>query len=63
LSYCPLHGYLKGKIRIKKALDGKYFAVKTLKLIPDSETDFIKKRQENIQMKRRLRRRKQNLET
>jgi inhibitor of KinA sporulation pathway (predicted exonuclease) len=62
LSYCPLHGYLKGKIRIKKASDGKYFAVKTLKLIPDSETDFIKKRQENIQMKRRLRRHKQNSE-
>lgn len=33
---CPQHGYLKGKIRIKKAEDGKgYFCIKTLKLISE----------------------------
>ena len=31
LAQCPRHGYVKGKIRIKKAADGNVFAVKTTK--------------------------------
>ncbi|MBQ7581917.1 MAG: exonuclease domain-containing protein, partial [Lachnospiraceae bacterium] len=33
LSYCKKHGYLKGKIRMKKTEDGNVYVVKTLKLI------------------------------
>lgn len=33
LSYCEEHGWLKGKIRIKKSEDGQFFCVKTLKLV------------------------------
>ncbi|MDO4345598.1 MAG: 3'-5' exonuclease [Eubacteriales bacterium] len=37
LSHCPRHGYLKGKIRLKKAEDGRgYFCVKTLKLVNET---------------------------
>ena len=40
LSHCPRHGWMKGKIRIKKAEDKSgYFCVKTLKLI-DAERAY-----------------------
>lgn len=36
LAYCEEHGWIKGKIRVKKTEDGAgYFAVKTLKQIPE----------------------------
>ena len=31
VAYCGKHGYLKGKIRMKKAEDGKFYVVKTIK--------------------------------
>ena len=37
LAHCDVHGYLKGKIRVTKAMDGGVFAIKTTKLI-DEET-------------------------
>ena len=30
LSYCPVHGWMKGRIRMKKAESGRVFAIKTL---------------------------------
>ena len=33
LAVCPEHGYMKGKIRMKKSEDGSFFAVKTTKLV------------------------------
>ena len=35
LARCDKHGYLKGKIRVTRALDGGVFAVKTTKLVDD----------------------------
>lgn len=63
LSQCPLHGYLKGKIRVKKTHDGKYFAIKTLKLISENDIDVIYQKQESVRNKRRIRKRKQKAET
>ncbi|KIR02362.1 putative DNA polymerase III epsilon chain [Lachnospiraceae bacterium TWA4] len=60
LSICPLHGYLKGKIRIKKTHDGKYFSVRTLKLVSESDAEIIRKKQESIQAKRKMKRKKQS---
>lgn len=37
LSFCNHHGYLRGKIRIKKTEDGKIYIIKTLKLINEEE--------------------------
>lgn len=51
---CVKHGYLKGKIRMKRAEDGKLFAVKTLKLVKKDEAGKIKERQEQMRIKRRL---------
>lgn len=54
LSYCEEHGWLKGKIRIKKSEDGKYFCVKTLKLITAQEAQEICAKKESAHMKKLL---------
>lgn len=50
LSYCGEHGYLKGKIRIKKTEDHRgYFCVKTLKLIDKNRArEIIEKYSEKM---------------
>lgn len=58
LSICKEHGYLIGKIRIKKTLDDKVFVVKTLKIANEEEAEEIKNKQEEVRMKRRKKRTK-----
>lgn len=48
LSRCEEHGWLKGKIHIRKTPGGKYFCIKTLKLISDEEADEIFARKESL---------------
>ena len=50
---CPEHGYIKGKIRMKKSSNDKYFIVKTLKLTDEEGALSIKKRQLDIRNKRK----------
>lgn len=56
LCICPEHGYLKGKIRMKKNDDGKYYAIRTLKLTDEAGADKIYARQADIRRRRRERR-------
>jgi DNA polymerase III epsilon subunit-like protein len=56
LAYCPEHGYLKGKIRIKKHDNGLYFASKTLKLTDEDGAAKIYEKQAEIRKKRREKR-------
>lgn len=57
LACCPEHGYLKGKIRIKKAEDNTgFFCVKTLKLIDEDRAQEVFSRQETLRERKRLRR-------
>lgn len=44
LAYCEKHGYLKGKIRIRKSESGKLYIVKTTKLISAEEAEKLKER-------------------
>ncbi|MCI6676528.1 MAG: exonuclease domain-containing protein [Clostridiales bacterium] len=53
LSYCPIHGWMKGKIRMKKTKEQHVFAVKTLKLIDADEAKGIVQRKEGVQNRRR----------
>ena len=46
-------GYLKGKVRIKKAENGKIYVIKTMKLIDRSEADDIRAKKELLQKKKR----------
>lgn len=53
---CPTHGYVKGKIRIKKTDEGRYFVIKTIKVSSESEMLDIKKRKESLTARRREKR-------
>lgn len=38
---CSEHGFMKGKIRVRKSKDARYYAVKTIKHIQEEEAEFI----------------------
>lgn len=54
LAYCPDHGYLKGKIRMRQKENGHYYAIKTLKLISEEDAYEIHEKKEILKLKRRL---------
>ena len=53
LAYCEEHGWLKGKIRIKKAEDNQFFCVKTLKLVSEEDAASIIKKKEALKEKQK----------
>lgn len=60
-SYCPEHGWLKGKIRMKKGRNGGVFVVKTEKLVDEQVIAEIRLKQTEMR-KRRSRLRKNKAE-
>ncbi len=52
LAICPEHGYLKGKIRIKKVDDERVYVVKTLKLVDEEGAQSIFDRKDEVRKKR-----------
>ena len=46
VSVCNTHGYMQSKLRLRKAEDGGYYAVKTSKFITQEKFDEIKRKQE-----------------
>ncbi len=44
VAYCEKHGFLKGKIRVRKAENGGYYVVKTTKFITKEEVDVLAER-------------------
>jgi len=59
LVQCPRHGYIKGKIRIKKLSDDRVFAVKTVKPVDETVVKQLKEKQELLREKRRTHRKNQ----
>lgn len=55
LAYCEKHGYLKGKIRIRRSGNGMVYVVKTTKLIAREEADDIVQRRTHAAESRRRR--------
>lgn len=53
LAYCEKHGYLKGKIRVRKTDEGMLYVVKTTKLISDEMAEDLRKRKIHAQEQRR----------
>ncbi len=49
VAYCDKHGYMKGKIRIRKLDDDQVFVVKTTKFISEEEMNSIKERKNHAQ--------------
>ena len=58
VAWCEKHGYLKGKIRVRKADDGQIYIVKTTKFITKEEADKIAERKVHSRELRRRRRHK-----
>jgi len=56
LAKCPLHGYIRGKIRLKKTDDDRFFAVKTLRLIDEEKAQAIYDLKKEIILKRKEKR-------
>lgn len=52
LATCPEHGYVKGKIRVKKSEDDKYYAVKTVKLAGEEDVELMARKREDGRRKR-----------
>lgn len=61
LAYCEKHGYLKGKIRIRRSDSGKIYVVKTTKLISDDEAAKIRERSLHAKEMRKKHSQKQGL--
>ncbi len=58
LVYCEKHGWLKGKIRMKKTDEGKFFVIRTIKEADEASAAEVRIRKEEVQRKRRIRRHK-----
>lgn len=61
VSLCPTHGLVKGKIRMKRTEEEKFYAIKTLKLIDMKDAKKIQEKQESLRIKRKLRRRQEKI--
>lgn len=54
VSLCRQHGYVEGRIRIRKTDEDRYFAVKTLRMIGTEEAEEIRDKQDSLRRKRRM---------
>lgn len=54
ISLCQNHGYVKGKIRIRKTDEGAYYAVKTLKNVDEEKAEEIRNKRDSLRKKRAL---------
>ena len=54
--YCPKHGHIKGKIRMKKTEEGNFYVVKTLKITDEEEVNLIREKRDLLKAKRRKKR-------
>lgn len=52
-SVCPEHGLMRGKNRMKKTDEGKFFVVKTIRPMSEEELDTLRVRREQQKKKRR----------
>ena len=55
VAYCEKHGYLKGKIRIKRTDEGEVFVVKTTKFISEEDVEGIGDKKKHVQEMRKKR--------
>lgn len=61
VAYCERHGYLKGKIRVRKSDEGKTYIVKTTKFISSEEVDAIAKRRDRAKELRKKKKDKKDV--
>ena len=61
LAWCPDHGFVRGKIRMKHSPDGGIFVVQTIKLTGEEGVEALTKKKEIVAGKRRKRNRQKHL--
>ena len=59
-AYCQHHGFVLGKIKMRKTDEGHFFVIKKLKLVSEEDAALVKIKQEEVRRKRREKRRNQN---
>lgn len=52
LFLCKEHGFIKGKVRVKRGIGEEYFAVKTVKIISKEEANQLSKQKADIRARR-----------
>lgn len=62
LGYCPVHGNVKGKIRMRRSEEGQIYVVKTMRLVGEEDISEIFEKKEEAKTKRvmKTKTRKQN---
>ncbi len=60
ISFCDKHGFLKGKIRIKKVESGEIFVVKTTKFISEDEVKDITNKKKHLTETRKRKKKEQD---
>ena len=56
IAICPVHGYIKGKARMKRTDEGKVYVVKTIKVSSEMEAEDIRGKKDELREKRRKKR-------
>lgn len=56
VSVCQEHGYVKGKIKIRRTEENRFFAIKTLRLVTEEEAEEIREKRESLRHKRQMKR-------
>ncbi len=54
VGFCENHGFMKAKVRIKKAEDGNLYVVKTCRFISNDEVEALKKKQDKLKKRHTL---------
>lgn len=54
ISQCQEHGYIKGKVRIRKTDEDMFYAVKTLKPVNEQKAEEIRQKRDSLRRKRNM---------
>ena len=54
ISQCQEHGYIKGKVRIRKTDEDMFYAVKTLKPVNEQKAEEIRQKRDSLRRKRKM---------
>ena len=54
ISQCQEHGYIKGKVRIRKTDEDTFYAVKTLKPVNEQKAEEIRQKRDSLRRKRKM---------
>lgn len=55
VGFCERHGFVKSKIRVREAESGRFYAIRTTRLISAGDVRKIRKKQTNLRLKRQNR--------